>query len=369
MSFVFNNWSKDLNDDLICELGEKVDFITLPGDRKDKAAWICSTIVSFFSRILLRFVPGHPALLSYTSFKRSWLLSRAVKKYRGKADFVIAHNPGAFFPALQAVKKTGARLGVDVEDYHPGETNEPDKITKQKSLIRHILPVASYCSYASPLIAKEIAKDVPGLSSSQLVILNGFEKTEFLPPMQAEDNSLRFVWFSQYINSNRGLENILAFFESLPPLASLHLIGHMDPTFYERHIKGKNGIVIHPPMAQKALHKFLASCHVGLACDLPVNKNRELALTNKLMAYAQAGLHIVATDTKAQKEFLNDSGLFFTLTDGSVCSYKKVFDRLLIQCDLLGAQRNKQKIVAEKYDSNILYQPLVRILSKSYDGH
>ena len=59
-------------------------------------------------------------------------------------------------------------------------------------------------------------------------------------------------------------------------------------------------------MKQEALHDFLNQMDIGLALEnTAADHNRNICLTNKILAYAQAGLYIFATDTYGQSQFLN----------------------------------------------------------------
>jgi hypothetical protein len=86
----------------------------------------------------------------------------------------------------------------------------------------------------------------------------------------------------------------------------LHLIGEVNSEFYEKVLNGRLGIKLHGTMSQSSIHSFLANCDVGLAVDIPLNLNRKLALTNKIIAYTQAGLHVLATNTPAHLMFLDN---------------------------------------------------------------
>ena len=68
-------------------------------------------------------------------------------------------------------------------------------------------------------------------------------------------------------------------------------------------------------MTQSALHAELANHDVGLALEFSdTDLNRQLCLTNKILAYAQAGLYILATNTPAQSAFMEQDA-----TRGLVC--------------------------------------------------
>ncbi len=250
----------------------------------------------------------------------------------------MAHNPATFYPAYWYANKTGASLGIDVEDYHPGETNDVKAGNIMKKLMKEVLPFATYCSYAAPLIAAEVKKDIPQMNNQQLTILNGFDSDEFIEPINHEHNALQLVWFSQNIDAGRGLEYVIPVVNELFPAVELHLIGNLKQNFEQHFLLNKTGIHIHQPMPQKELHHFLATCDVGLATDIPVNRNRDIAITNKILAYVQAGLYIIAFDTEAQKDFLSANDLESQVVINTVAEISKV----LIDMNKLEMRKGKQ---------------------------
>jgi len=112
----------------------------------------------------------------------------------------------------------------------------------------------------------------------------------------------------------------------LTPNLNLTLIGDLDPEFNQQiiepflaQLETLKQVVLHPsfslrssvslkimsPMTQSDLHAELANHDVGLALEFSdTDLNRQLCLTNKILAYAQAGLYILATDTPAQSAFM-----------------------------------------------------------------
>ncbi len=113
------------------------------------------------------------------------------------------------------------------------------------------------------------------------------------------------VWFSQHINFNRGLEQILPHLKAFDNI-ELHLIGVLNHTFYNKVLKSIPNIICHEPIPQIQLHEMLADFDIGLALDMPVDLNRDLVVTNKILAYLQAGLYVLATKTSAQFALLNN---------------------------------------------------------------
>jgi hypothetical protein len=196
---------------------------------------------------------------------------------------------------------------------------------QMRKLMCLVLPKADYCSYAAPLIAEAVRKDIPNMQNIQLVLMNGFPADEFVMPQTKSTQCLKLVWYSQHIDYGRGLENVLKVADQLHEVVELHLIGNLQSAFANTFLHGKRGVVIHPPMHQKQLHRFLGDFDVGLALDIPLNPNRDIALTNKIITYAQAGLIIAAMHTKGQDQFLDESGLAHIKMTNDESSISKAF--------------------------------------------
>jgi hypothetical protein len=309
LQFRLGNWSDLVTEGLKSEF-PRVSFIELSALRKPFLPWLLSSILErIFRKFPLNWLDGW--ILAGALDKRTWLIYKYLNKINQKFDWIIAHNPAAFYPAMIISKRYGAKLGIDVEDYHPGETNEKKMRNIALKLMQIVLPTAFYCSYASPLIMSEVKKNVFSLTKNQYVILNGFSQKEFLQPMNTEKTLLKLVWFSQNISDGRGLELIIPVVEKYSSLIELHLIGSLNSNFFEKNLKSRISIKIHKPMPQVLLHQFLSQFDAGLATDIPVNLNRDIALTNKIIAYSQAGLFIIAMHTKAHDLFLKESNLHY----------------------------------------------------------
>jgi hypothetical protein len=300
----FNNWSFDNNERLKKVLLPKINYQEIAATRKPFAAWFLSSVLFQLSAFLLKFLPGNVFWLSVRSNKRSWLLMIALQKMKYKADLVIAHNPGSFYPAMRYAQKRNIAYGIDLEDYHPGETNDPDMQRVLKQLQQRTLPAAWYVSAASPLIAEYVNADLSNPLPEVLELLNYFDKEEFVQPVPNQSSQLQLVWFSQNIAGGRGLEEILPVVKKNQHVL-LHLYGHLQEDFYRSHLVGIPNILIHAAMPQGMLHKELSKYDVGLALEKPgSNLNRDICVTNKILAYQQAGLYILASYTKAQESFI-----------------------------------------------------------------
>ncbi|WP_430934763.1 hypothetical protein [Saccharicrinis sp. 156] len=215
----------------------------------------------------------------------------------------------------------------DIEDYDPG-IYVPEAGKHYKSctefLLKKCAPSASALTSASPLIGEYSLKLI-GDHPNHQVILNSFPSTEFSlanshKPIAGSTGVLRLVWFSQTISFGRGLEQLFEALNQLNELTTqqliITLIGNMDPEFEKQivqtfqsqisNLTSQISLLIKPPLSQPELHAELAHHDIGLALEPGKDLNNGLAISNKIIAYAQAGLCILATDTPAQKQFMQE---------------------------------------------------------------
>lgn len=364
VQFSVGNWSDGMTKEMKKQFSG-VTFINLSALRRPYIPWLLSTVLHKLCSLFPNKFQTE-WMLSISAGKRSYFLLRQLKKINTKHDWVIAHNPAAFYPACRYGKQTGTKVGIDVEDYHPGETMDTKSADTMRRLMHVVLPAATYCSYAAPLIAAEVQKDIPGMSNLQLTILNGFDAAEFTKPVTNNDGPLKLVWFSQHIDAGRGLEQVLPVVRELYPKVELHLIGQLNKRFAEQYLTDKKSIVLHEPLPQKQLHLFLAEFDAGLATDIPINRNRDIALTNKIIAYAQAGLTIAAMHTSAHDLFLKEEDLFYVQMENDRSSIRNALLSLYHRKKNGELNKDAQFQKGQAYAWETLSQPLLTIWEKNY---
>ena len=311
--FEFNNWSKKINDELLLRF-KSAEFIVLPAGRKPFLTWVLSFIKECAYRFLSKKITLDLTKISHAVSRRSSLLINAINNVE-HADLVIGHNPGALYPTIVAAKKFSCPSGFDVEDYHPGEGQDKHLNSITLTLMKTLLPKFNYVSFASNLFQKKIEFVLGEVNKNWFSILNYSSSSEFIYPKELNDTTIKFVWFSQNINSGRGLENILFLFQKETYDIELHLYGSLDLRFYEEVLSKYNKIIIHQPLSQLELHKALSNYDIGLALDIANDENRDLAITNKILAYLQSGLYIIATDISAHQYIINqhqNHGVYFS---------------------------------------------------------
>jgi glycosyltransferase involved in cell wall biosynthesis len=231
-----------------------------------------------------------------------------------KADLYIAHNLAALPIAVKAAKYNGAKAGFDAEDFHRQEVTDDIKAPEYK-LVKYLedkyLPQANYVTAASPLIAKAYKELYP---KQDFTVINNAFSSSLQPKNIAgcQAGKLKLFWFSQTVGKKRGIELIYEAMGLLSDIdVQLTLVGNCsvemkDYLFQlsEKFAVNIDRIVCLPPMSEKALFDFAAKQDIGLALEPGFCLNNHIALSNKLFTYLTVGLAVVATNTKAQREFM-----------------------------------------------------------------
>lgn len=333
--FKLNNWSDAKSMELRTELlsicnNDKayLNIIEIEAIPNNKLKWIYLGVLEKLAKKISGYFAKHIKLNALANNKRSLQIYKEARKIKEKPDVICAHNMGTLYPASKLSILWQVPFIFDVEDYHPGETVSTDEETARKRtefLMQSLLPKAKSITFASPLIG-DYTLDLINNHDSTAVVLNGFNDKEFNLLSQTEahkekkEGVLKLVWFSQKISFGRGLEQL---FKALHLISetdkkakiSLTLIGELDSNFETQEImkirereKSSNlCLTIKEPLGQKELHAILSQFDIGLALEFNSRDlNRQICLTNKIITYAQAGLYILATNTKAQEQFISD---------------------------------------------------------------
>ena len=335
--FEFDNWSKELNVVLKQQL-VGVKILTIPAGRKPFFSWLQSVISERFFRILGNYISLPSTLLSQAVSRRSNLLLHSLKKV-SKPDLVIGHNPGAIWPSIVAGKIFNCKTGFDVEDYHPGEGDELNLQILTRLLMKRMLPKIDYVSFASPLIMQAVKSDIKSSILNSISIFNYFPVDDFREPYMLNSGPFKLVWFSQNITAGRGLEFVLPFVRQEVGNIELHLIGNLDTDFYLSSLSSIPNVIIHGVMSQKALHLQLGNFDIGLALEPAKDENNDLAISNKMLAYLQAGLFVVATNTKAQESYLGELPNHGICFDYKINDSSNVLNNVIAQVDSIRAKR------------------------------
>ncbi len=305
VAFNLHNWTNEKELELNKELSN-VRFHYLESTSARFLPWLFSSLLERTARLVSPFFPRNLFLAAMCISKRSWVLLQWAKQWEGKPVLIIAHNPPAFYAAGWLGKKINAPFALDVEDYHPGEGHDKKIQDSVSQLMRALFKKAAYISYASPLIKSYTEKLLPQDHPSSFVINNVFQEADFSNTVPRDDDKMKIAWFSQNIDYDRGLEEVIPALSAFEDQVQLTLIGNPKEPFCQNFIAGRKFITLVGPLSQKELHRAMDNFDIGLAIEPGKDINNGLALSNKIWTYYQAGLFIIASDTPAQSDFLAD---------------------------------------------------------------
>lgn len=258
--------------------------------------------------------------------RSDWGVARAYSRYVDElkthaiavsADLYIAHNLQALPAAWEAARVNEARLGFDAEDFHRGEFHYDHSGSLEKRLTKHVeetfIPRCDYVTSASPGIGEAYADlldiEIP------TTILNVFSKddrdidlsnTDARTERPVGDDVISVYWYSQVIGPDRGLQDAVRAIGRLDDRFHLSLRGAWADGFRDEVARiaeavGATERMHHLQPAPPDELVVRARFHdVGLALEQTVSPNRDLCITNKVLAYLLAGLAVVATETSGQ---------------------------------------------------------------------
>jgi glycosyltransferase involved in cell wall biosynthesis len=274
----------------------------------NKLNWAGTTVSSKINRFIGK-------LHSLSPFNPSLKLNRNLLWQRAKAcsvnaDLYIAHNLGALPVAVYAAAKRKAKSGFDAEDFHRGENNadvnSPEVLLKT-AIENKYIPKVDYFTTSSPEIAEAYCKIYSFLKPD--VLLNVFPTENLNEPHTPAPLQTKLIWFSQTIGPNRGLEDIINALNFLNnPAIELHLLGCISSSsrpVLQLIEQTKLPIVLHKILAPDQLINFCSQFDIGLALEPGFSANNNMALSNKLFTYMQAGITTIASNTLAQKKLLD----------------------------------------------------------------
>jgi glycosyltransferase involved in cell wall biosynthesis len=302
----WNHWGANFDKQLIPT--KKWKAIQVGGDPENKP------LVYFFSKVIFRFAvfvcdrTKGKILADVAIARPAYMLNREAKKH--KADIYIAHHLGALPAAITASKAHNKPCGFDAEDFHRNETSNDitnADVVFNTTVENKYFPQLSYLTVSSPQIANAYRQIF--VDAKPTVLLNVFPKSD----CKVIDSSgpLKLLWFSQTIGPNRGLDDVLAALQMLnKDWFELHLLGSQLPhnaDFINDILNSGITVKLHAPIHPDKITAFANQFDIGLALEPGFSINNNLALSNKIFTYLQAGLAIVASETNAQKEFLSDN--------------------------------------------------------------
>jgi glycosyltransferase involved in cell wall biosynthesis len=226
------------------------------------------------------------------------------------ARLTIVHNEAPHWVGWQLMKE-GRRVAADIEDWHSEdllpELNRCRPLhvlrAQEAALLRH----AVYTTVPSQAMADALHTRYGGIRPE--VLPNVFPLQPD-PLQRTAGDPPAFYWFSQTVGPGRGLELFLRAWARMRRTARLVLQGECSPPFADQ-LRGllpperRGTLEFLPLVSPDALPSAIACHDIGLALEEDSIPNRDLTTTNKILQYLNAGLAVLATPTRGQREVLD----------------------------------------------------------------
>jgi glycosyltransferase involved in cell wall biosynthesis len=296
------------------------------GDFSEKVRWQINRAYNRLARKLP--LPSRSKLKLGVHNSVRELTSRALKL---EADFYSLHNEPSMFVATELTKR-GMPFAFDLEDWH-SENNvygpDPGVYRVLRDLEAYVFSTAKFVTTTSNVLSSAIAESYR--CPKPHVIYNSFPEVGGMGQWACADGPLHICWFSQTIGRGRGLELLC---DAIPQIGrhkfKVSIRGNVyDHGFLEglipRLTAGANcEVEVLPLCSHSELEQWIPTHHIGFASEIPHCLNRDLSITNKIFQYMQAGLCVIATDTRAQLEVADAGFGIHTIRHREVAS--------LVQC-------------------------------------
>jgi glycosyltransferase involved in cell wall biosynthesis len=277
------------------------------------------------------------------------------------ADLLIAHSEPAMAAVVEAWRRRGCRVGVDMEDWFSEdgteETRKRRPVRLLRSLEHSLLNVGTHRSCTSQAMSDALATEFHCDPPS--VIYNAFAWSErsMLDGQIKDRRNLRVPsvhWYSQTLGNARGLEDLFAALPFLEREVEIHLRGRPMAGFdgwlaEEVPQQWRARIFIHGLATNPELLSRIAEHDIGFAGELKNCRSRDLTVTNKILQYLLAGLAVVASDTAGQREIAEQaSEAVMIYESGDPQALAGQLNALLASPEKLRAAKAAALVAAEK---------------------
>jgi glycosyltransferase involved in cell wall biosynthesis len=366
----WNTWGDNFTKSLLAS--KKWKAICIGGHPVENPfTYFTSKIINATARFIIKICGPVNYFTEIAANRCSFFLLREIKNHN--ADLYIAHYLGALPAVIKAAQKNNARCGFDAEDFHRQEVNDDQasynfKVARflEDSYLNHV----DYITASSPQIAQQYQLLYP--TKKPVTVLNVFPESNRIKIQNDDAGVIKLFWFSQTIGADRGLENLAAALKQLNTADfELHLLGYIPVNekqhFLSNVLLGIRGVYFHEPIPPDEVIDFASQFHIGIAAEQSVPFNRDICLTNKVFTYLQAGLAIVASNTTAQKHFMDENpGIGEIYEKNNVESLTVILSNYNLNRALLSNTRAAAlKLGIEKYNWQNESKKLLSVIEKT----
>jgi glycosyltransferase involved in cell wall biosynthesis len=230
-----------------------------------------------------------------------------------KADMYICHQEISTVIGCKLIER-GFRVAFDFEDWYSHDLLPAANRSRPISLLKRYEKLAlqrgilSYTTSGAMAGALGAFAETPPPHVLQNVF--PFSDRNHLDNQVKDrvDGTMPSIhWYSQTIGPGRGIEFLVDCLSDIITPVEFHLRGNLYPDFQQELMQkfpiGKgHKLYLHPLVPHNELLSRIAEHDIGLATEEYVPDSRNLTITNKILQYLQAGIAVIASDTKGQQE-------------------------------------------------------------------
>ncbi len=341
-----------------------------------------TTSIWYWSRLRFRLARRNSTKAGVGRFgPKEWAVSRTTPELmaaarKNKADIYIGHNLGALPAVVAGARENNGRAFFDLEDVYADMSPEGDAWKSREEWLRSIedtyIPLCDELMAASDGIGA-IYRD--RYAVNPITILNVFPREwGTRGASRKAGEPLRLFWFSQTIGPDRGLQDVIAAMARMKQHAiELHLLGRWQDGFEQgffakvrsQGLDVERQIRVYPPISPDEIPRFAAGFDVGLALEMPLSKNKNVCLSNKIFTYLLAGNAIIATETEGQKSFIDKlPEVGFTYPPGDIDKLTEKLEMLASNRELLARLSEGARAQARaRYNWNVESRKLLELAS------
>jgi glycosyltransferase involved in cell wall biosynthesis len=125
-------------------------------------------------------------------------------------------------------------------------------------------------------------------------------------------------------------------------------------------------VTVLPPVSNAELLSRIAEHDIGLALESAKIESRDLCVSNKIFQYLQAGLAVIATDTRGQREVLRPCGdAAILLPEASPPALAETINLYSAQPALLARAKKAALLAAKNFDWEVQKETLLKAAARA----
>ena len=269
---------------------------------------------------------------------------------RHPADVYHAHDLNTLEAAVRAAERNRGRVVYDAHELYseiPGLTDA--ERARWRGLEARLIGRADVVLTVSPSLAAELAARY-GIAEPA-VVMNVGERPSTVDPSRSPLAALRrddemLVLYSGGLTANRGLETLA---DAAARARGWRLVvmgwGPLATIMRAR----APGTAFVDPVAPDEVVSAASAADVGVIPYVPVGRNNELSLPNKLFEYVGAGLAVVASDLVELRRFLSDTGAGVVVEPGNPVTLSAALDALAGDRERLEVMKAASRVAASRH--------------------